>query len=654
MREALSHRGPDDAGHWVDPASGIALAHRRLSVVDLSAAGHQPMRSPGDRYVIAFNGEIYNHQSIRSRLQVALRPTAWHGHSDTQTLLAAFEQWGIEETLAQCIGMFAIAVWDIREKSLILCRDRMGEKPLYFGWVGSGELRAFAFASEIKALRAYPGFEGRVCRQALAQYLRFCYVPAPRSIYRDIYKLEPGCLLRISGRPPLDAPTVVLRPGDRHGSLEIRRWWSLSRTIESAAGSPFRDERESVSALEESLTEAIKIQAVADVPLGAFLSGGVDSSCIVALLRRQSNRPVKTFTIGFDEAGYDESPFAAAVAKHLETEHHEMRVTARTALEIVPQLPWMYDEPFADSSQVPTHLVCKAAREHVTVALSGDAGDELFGGYNRYFWGDRIWSRLSWIPFPIRRQLGLMLQRTPTTALDILGMPIASLASRGVGAIRIGEKLHKLGARLEHVKTMADLYRSLVSEWDDPASLILNDGSLDVHEPASLIDDPLPTIGVQQSPLPMMYQDAMSYLADDILCKVDRAAMAVGLETRVPFLDHRVIETAWRMPLDVKIRAGVGKWALRQVLYKHVPKELIERPKAGFAMPIGQWLRGPLKPWAEELISSARLSKDGFFRPAPIRKKWAEHISGRADHTPSLWTILMFQAWLESSEHQRT
>ena len=646
MALAIAHRGPDDAGAWADAQSGIALGHRRLSIVDLSPAGHQPMVSGGGRYVIAFNGEIYNHQALRAELQAAgAAPAEWRGHSDTETLLAAFEHWGVEPTLNKTVGMFAIALWDAREQCLYLARDRFGEKPLFFGWAGEGGARAFVFGSELKALRAFPGFANPVCREALTQYLRFLYVPAPRSIYCGVFKLEPGCMLTLRGAPPDAAPAQPLRPGDVHGSLSVQRWWSLADVVQAEAQNLITNEAEGLAQLTSALQDAVGLQALADVPLGAFLSGGVDSSLIVALMQKQARQsgsgPVKTFTVGFEEAGFDESPHARAVAQHLGTEHHEMRVTARMAQDVIPALPQMYDEPFADSSQIPTHLVCKAAREQVTVALSGDAGDELFGGYNRYFWGPRIWRRLAGLPYPARQALAATLAALPASGWDGLAKPL--------GMVRPGEKLHKLARAMRGVHGLDDLYRNLVSEWQDPAQLVKGEAG-PVVEPASLLADALPAGGAESGPLRMMYRDSMSYLPDDILCKVDRAAMAISLETRVPFLDHRVAELAWRLPLNMKIRGNEGKWALRQVLYQHVPRELIERPKAGFALPIGLWLRGPLREWAEALLSPTRLEAEGFFHPVPIRQRWAEHTSGRADHTASLWTVLMFQAWLAEQE----
>ena len=647
MALAIAHRGPDDSGAWADPQAGIALGHRRLSIVDLSAAGHQPMHSVGGRFVMAFNGEIYNHLDLRAEL--TKEDVKWRGHSDTETLLAGFEAWGVEATLKKTVGMFAIALWDRGEKALTLARDRFGEKPLYYGWVGSGSSAAFVFGSELKALRANPGFANPVSREALALYMRFTYVPAPHSIYKNIFKLEPGCMLSISGGLPL-APDAPLRPPAVHGGLSLRRWWSLADVVQAGAQNQIINEAEGVQALEQRLANAVRLQALADVPLGAFLSGGVDSSVIVALMQQQAMRPVKTFTVGFEEAGFDESPHARAVAQHLGTDHTEIFVTAAEAQAVIPHLPAMYDEPFADSSQVPTHLVCKAARQQVTVALSGDAGDELLGGYNRYFWGPRIWRRLAWLPYPARHALGAAIRAVPVAGWDALSRPVNALLPGSQGIARAGDKAHKLAARLGGVRDLDDLYRSLVSEWQDPASVVKGDTGVingRLQEPVSLLADPLPAQGAKQHQLRMMYRDSMTYLPDDILCKVDRAAMATSLETRVPFLDHRVAELAWQLPLHMKIRANEGKWALRQVLYKYVPRELIERPKAGFGIPVGQWLRGPLREWAESLLGEQRLQREGYFYPSPIRKKWAEHLSGQRDHTASLWAVLMFQAWLQ-------
>jgi asparagine synthase (glutamine-hydrolysing) len=637
MVDTIAQRGPDEVGTWSDIDSAFALGHRRLSIVDLSPAGHQPMHSSSGRYVIAFNGEIYNHLQLRTELDGAGLAPAWRGHSDTETLLAAVEHWGVEATLNRTVGMFAVALWDKLERTLYLVRDRFGEKPLYYGWAGG----AFVFGSELKALRAYPGFTNQVCPLALAKYLRFTFVPAPRSIYVGIYKLEPGCLLIIRGRPPALAPGEPLCPPAIFHSLTVRRWWSLGSVVEAGAQALISDEVEALQALNASLKESVKIQSLADVPLGAFLSGGVDSSTIVALMQQQASRPVKTFTVGFEEAGFDESPHARAVADHLGTEHYEVFVTASEARSVIPQLPTMYDEPFADSSQISTHMLCRAARQQVTVALSGDAGDELFGGYNRYFWGPRVWDRVSWLPYRLRQAFASRLCAVAPAKWDWL--------LRCTGMPQPGQKLHKLGSALKRAHSIDDLYRNLISGWPEPRALVLGiNGMPGGGVAASVMLPDLPAGSVNDARSRMMFWDAVTYLPDDILCKVDRAAMAISLETRAPFLDHRVAELAWRLPLTMKIRGGKGKWALRQILYRHVPRQLIERPKAGFAVPVGQWLRGPLRTWAEDLLNEDRLRREGYLKPDPIREAWTQHLSGRSDWTQKLWAVLMFQAWLES------
>lgn len=628
MTSSLAHRGPDAGGVWV--GEGIALGHRRLSILDLSPAGAQPMHSACGRYVIAYNGEIYNHLDLRRELEAAGAAPEWRGHSDTETLLAGIAHWGLDETLRRAAGMFAIALWDRRDRRLSLARDRVGEKPLYWGWAR----RAIVFGSELKALRQHPDFPRDVCRQAVAQYLRFAYVPSPRSIHPGVYKLEPGSILTIDGAPPVAPPSAPLRPGEVHGSVSIRRYWSLNEIIEEGARSRFTSESEALSTVDEALRQAVGRQMVADVPLGAFLSGGIDSSLIVALMQKQSSRPVQTFTVGFENPAFDEAPFAAAVARHLGTDHTELTVTENEAREVIPLLPEMYDEPFADSSQIPTHLVCKAARRTVTVALSGDAGDEFFGGYNRYFWGPRIWRRLDWMPHPVRRGLGHLIAALPVNAWDRLGV------LTGGKVTRPGDKAHRLAARLRDVRTMDDLYRSLVSEWPGEQMVpgLGNAGQ-------TLLDDLLPDVLADDASARMMAQDMRTYLPDDILCKVDRAAMAISLETRVPFLDPDVLAASARLPTQMKIRDGQGKWALRQILYRHVPRDLIERPKTGFGIPVGDWLRGPLRSWAEDLLSEKNLRRDGLIDPAPVRQAWSEHLSERRDWTHRLWIILMLMAW---------
>lgn len=645
MSNALHHRGPDDGGVWVDREHGIGLGHRRLSIIDLSPAGHQPMQSSSGRYVIAFNGEIYNHLDLREKLAGASRQSAvgssqsiaWRGHSDTETLLACFEAWGVEETLKRTVGMFAIAVWDRRERLLSLARDRMGEKPLYYGWSHDG----FVFGSELKALRQCPGLSNAISRDVLTLYLRYSYIPAPYSIYEGIYKLEAGCMLTISLAASAKAPASVPHAPCRGDGWSIKRYWSLHEQAMVGQSSLIHDEQDALASLESALKESIQLQSIADVPLGAFLSGGVDSSLIVALMQSQTSRPVKTFTIGFDEDGYSEAKYARAVAEHLHTEHTELYVSSRQAMDVIPLLPDLYDEPFADSSQIPTFLVAQMARQHVTVALSGDAGDELFGGYNRYFWGPGIWKKISLLPYGMRQKLCRML--ITSSGKGGGRHAINHLLPNKLRVTLAGEKLQKLGQRLEGVKDIDEFYLSLVSEWRIPEGIVIG-----AKEQTTLINERSKWPELDTPEQRMMYLDAMTYLPDDILCKVDRAAMGVSLETRVPFLDHRVVELAARLPLQMKIRHGQGKWAVRQILYKYVPRELIERPKAGFAIPLGEWLRGPLRDWAGNLLDPVQLAQEGYFHADPVRQKWAEHLSGRRNWQHSLRSVLMFQAWLEA------
>ena len=590
------------------------------------------MASPSGRYLIAFNGEIYNHQTIRNELEATSSlQHASRGHSDTETLLAAIEVWGLEATLNRCSGMFALALWDRSKHRLDLARDRFGEKPLYYGFLNGGGVRTFVFGSELAALRAHGGFTNEIDCGAVAQLLRFTAIAAPQSIYTGIHQLLPGHLISFTLPLPASLP-------------ETRPWWCFRSMLNDSLQHPFVDKHEAFQVLEAVLATAVQQQALSDVPLGTFLSGGVDSTLVTALLQVQSSKPVRTFTIGFDETGFNEAPHARAVASYLGTDHLETVVTAADALELVPSLATLYSEPFADSSQLPTHLVCREARRNgLTVALTGDGGDELFGGYNRYFWGSRIWNRVAWLPWPIRQWLGFALHSLPPAGFDALGAPFQ--------IDQLGHKCHKLAERLSYVRTSDQLYRSLVSEWRDPALLLQPDaaGQL-VQEPSSPLDWPLPEALSSDAVSRMMATDTLNYLPNDILTKVDRAAMGASLETRAPFLDHRVAAVAWRLPMDMKINPGCGggtsKWALRQILFKHVPRDLIERPKAGFAIPIGQWLRGPLRSWAEDLLEPGLMQRQGYLRPEPIQKLWRQHLSGRFEHTTRLWTVLMWQAWL--------
>lgn len=626
MARAIRHRGPDDTGAWEDDASGVALGHRRLSILDLSAAGHQPMLSHNGRYVIVFNGEIYNHQALRDELNEAGLSPGWRGHSDTETLLAGIAAWGLVPMLQRSVGMFALAVWDRETRTLQLARDRLGEKPLYYGWING----AFVFGSELKSLRAFPGFNNPVDRDALARYLRYVTVPAPYSIYQDIFKLAPGTVA-----------TLRLRDlAERRISIES--YWSVADAARSGLANPFTGDEEALNALESALSRAIAQQSIADVPLGAFLSGGVDSSLIVALMQAQATRPIETFTVGFDEADFDEAPHARVVARHLGTSHHELRVTPAEAREVIPGLPQLYDEPFADSSQIPTFLVCQAARTRVTVALSGDAGDEGFGGYNRYLWGPRLWRHIRRIPPNLRPLFGSLLTQMSPAAWNRLGGWFSVL----VPINQPGIKAHKLGQRLKAATSEDRFYESLLMEW--PSDIALVKGATAAANEGFSMPETRMTLEPAQL---LMLRDLLDYLPNDILTKVDRAAMGASLETRVPFLDHRVVELAWRLPLNMKIREGQGKWALRQLLYRHVPRALIERPKAGFAVPVGAWLRGPLRDWAESLLDEQRLQQEGFLYPDPIRRAWREHLSGRCDWTPRLWSVLMFQSWLENQRH---
>jgi len=585
------------------------------------------MRSASGRYEIVFNGEIYNHRTLRATLEAAAFGVPWRGHSDTETLLAAIEAWGLQRALQHCVGMFALALWDRNSRRLSLARDRAGEKPLYYGRVGT----AFVFGSELKALQAHPAFHGEVDRGCLALYLRHCYIPEPLSIFKGIQRLPAGSILEV----------------DEFGSFcTPEPYWNLHSVVEAGQRAPFGgSDREAIDMLERVLVDAVAKQMEADVPLGAFLSGGIDSSLVVALMQRQSARRVRTFTIGFTEPEYDESAHARAVAQHLGTDHTEFRVTPAESMAVIPRLATMYDEPFADSSQIPTFLVAQLARRHVTVSLSGDGGDELFGGYNRYVWARRVWGAGRLLG-PLRGASARSLRAlNPETWTRVLALGKPFLPSRWRAA-QPGDKIHRIADLLDC--SQPELYRMLVSHWMHPSDLVLGSA-----EPASPLTQLMAQTGTRCFEEQMMWWDFMTYLPGDILVKVDRAAMAVSLETRVPLLDHRVIEFAWSLPLNMRVRAGEGKWLLRQLLSKYVPRALTDRPKTGFGVPLDGWLRGPLRDWAESLLDDSRLRDEGFLNPAPVRRAWLDHVSGRRNRAHWLWDILMFQSWLEQQRERK-
>lgn len=613
--DTLRLRGPDDAGAWADEVTGIALGHRRLSIVDLSPAGHQPMHSHSGRWVVTFNGEVYNHRAIRAEIE-GLREVAWRGGSDTEVVLTAVETWGVRGAVERFVGMFAIALWDREERTLWLVRDRLGIKPLYYAATRDG----IAFASELKAIRALGGFDPQIDSDSITDYLRRGFVPAPATIHRHAWKLPAGTLVRVTA-PRLSAMTY-------------EQYWSVACVARAGVDHPFEGTgREAVDTLDSLLRESIQLRMLADVPLGAFLSGGIDSSTVVALMQAQSSRPIKTYSIGNEAPRFDESVSAEAVARHLGTDHTSLVVGPADALATIPSLPRMYDEPFADSSQIPTYLVSRLARSQVTVALSGDGGDELFGGYERHIWAQWIQRFQHAAPAPLRRLLASTAHSvSPETWDRVLGP-----ATGGRVALP-GRKLHKLADVFAACGDGAT-YLALSGLWTDP--------------PAA--GDAPPPLGESLPARPgdlrarVMLEDLRSYLSDDILVKVDRASMAVSLEARVPLLDHRVVEFAWRLPMSMKIRKGRSKWVLREVLRRYVPNSLIDRPKMGFGVPIGAWLRGPLRAWAEALLEPNRLRQQGHLDATRVRHAWNDHLNGRGAHEYRLWALLMFQAWLENT-----
>lgn len=617
MALAIRHRGPDANGVWYDEKSGVGLCHTRLSILDLSEAGAQPMVSDSGRYVVVFNGEIYNFKEIKDKLEYKIGKRAWRGHSDTEIILMGIEIWGLEETLKQMIGMFAIALWDKENKELFLARDRMGEKPLYYGW----QKQTFMFGSELKALRQHPEFQKDISVEALGEFFKYNYIPSGTSIYRGIQKLNPGTYCKVS----------LLNKEVRHFT-----YWNLDNHITRSHDEVLNIEQR-VDELEDLLKDAISKQMVADVPLGAFLSGGIDSSTIAALMQNQSNRPIKTFSMGFNEKGFDEAIYAKQVATHLGTDHTEMYVSPEETRNVIPLLSGIYDEPFADSSQIPTYLVSKLAKSKVTVSLSGDAGDELFSGYNRYLMVNNLWGKLSKVPTGVRRKLGEFLVGQKAERLNSFYNGVEPFVPKKFRLSNFGDKMHKIASKL-HVSSHSELYDGFISHWNIK-DILVSGGESKICD--------LESMGNLSFIEKMMFIDGKTYLPDDILVKVDRAAMANSLETRVPFLDHRVVEFAWSLPMELKIREGKGKWILREVLYRHIPKAIFERPKMGFGIPLDSWLRDPLKEWSIDLLSSVNLDKHGLLNKKIIHQKLEEHISGRKNWQHQLWDVLMFQSWYD-------
>ncbi|HZV00223.1 MAG TPA: asparagine synthase (glutamine-hydrolyzing) [Planctomycetota bacterium] len=622
MAARVRHRGPDDQGSWSDPATGVALGFRRLAILDPSAEGHQPMRSESGRYVIVFNGEVYNFRSIRSALD-ASHAVRWRGGADTEVVLAAIEHWGLERALAEFMGMFAFALWDSIDRCLSLVRDRFGIKPLYYGWTA----RSLLFGSELAPFHAHPEFEAEIDRASLASFMRRGGVPAPRSIFKDVYKLPPGAVLSI-------------RSADERA--EPRLWWDSVEMEARAAADPFRGTPdEAVEALEVTLREAVGLHMVSDVPLGAFLSGGIDSSTVVSLMQTRGTGATKTFTIGFEDARYNEAPYARAVAWHLGTEHTELCVSSTDALASIADLPKCFDEPFADSSQIPMMILSRLARRDVTVALSGDGGDELFAGYPRYVFHRDLWRRLHPFPEWTRTAIARALTSVSPSAWDRALAPLRRIAPSALSG-RTGDKIHKM-AELMRAPDAEGLFETLMTSWHGATPVL--------H--ATRTGPRLPPLDRLDRIERMMVHDLLHYLPDDILTKVDRASMACGLEARVPLLDHRVVQLAWRLPLDLKLRGGDAKWILKRVLERYVPRRLFERPKAGFAVPVGDWLRGPLRVWAEGLLDRRALEHEGLLDADLVAARWADHVSGRCNWQNDLWNVLMFQAWLRECQTSR-
>ena len=631
MSLAISHRGPDGSGSWLDKNSSMVLGHQRLSILDLSEAGSQPMQSSSSRFVITFNGEIYNHLQLRNEIEESNSNLIWRGHSDTETLLESIELWGVEVALQKIDGMFAFGLWDKKKRSLMLVRDRIGEKPLYYGWQGDGVNKAFLFGSELKALKAHPEFKGEINRDAIALQFRHNYIPAPYSIYKNIFKLLPGHYLILSENDL-----------NNHIFKKSKAYWSLAKcAINGNSNHLILNEKDIETDFEKNLKLSIKKQMISDVPLGAFLSGGVDSSTVVALMQCQSDDPIKTFTIGFNESDYDEANYAKKIAKHLRTNHTELYISPKEAMDVIPKLPNIYDEPFSDSSQVPTFLISQLAKQNVKVALTGDGGDELFCGYNRYLLSKKFWNLLNLMPLSTRKILSRLIQSISPQKWNKISKILPIFFSKYAN---FGDKMHK-GANVLKAKTIDHLYYMLTSHWQNPTEVVLES-----QEGGTFLTEFKPCLDGLNSQEQMMVLDFLSYLPDDILAKVDRAAMSLSLETRTPFLDHKLIEYVWKIPHSYKIRKGKGKWILRQILNKYVPPSLTERPKMGFGVPIDSWLRGSLRDWAENLLDEKKLMQEGYLNAKLIKNKWNQHLSGKMNWHHHIWNILMFQSWMDQNK----
>lgn len=624
MGKAIKHRGPDDSGVWFDCTEGVVMAHQRLSIIDLSKAGRQPMASASGRYVISFNGEIYNHQKLRRELETKGANPVWRGYSDTETLVALFDTYGIAKTLNKLIGMFAISIWDCEEKSLYLARDRIGEKPLYYGEQNNIKF----FSSELKSILAHPEFIPDINRDALSLFMQHGYVPHPYSIFKNISKLRPGCFVNLS-----------------NFSTPIS-YWSLSNVISQNCleKQSWQSNKDILYNVEANLANVVGSQMQSDVPIGSFLSGGVDSTLITSMMQQHSSSPIKTFSIGFEDENFNEAPYARAIAKQIGTCHFEHYVSENQLMDVVPKLSHIYDEPFADSSQIPTFLISQIASKELSVALTGDGGDELFGGYNRYTWGASIWSKTKFLPSNIRMLISYLLKLAKPQKIDQAVSPMFNVLPKSLVYSKVGMKVSKIASILASDSDL-EVYRNLVSTWSNPTDIVLNSADIDIFSYKLERYE-----GSGDLKMVMMYLDMLTYLPDDILVKVDRAAMGVSLETRVPFLDKRIVELAMHIPIDMKIRNGIGKWCLRKILYGRVPKALVERPKMGFGAPIGQWLKGPLRDWAEDLLDESELIRSGYLNASLVRSRWEEHIDGKNNWEYHIWNILMFEAWRREVE----